>query len=88
MSRFDGKTTTELFNIFHDDYKDDIEPHWSKKFEEISGVTKEQTDACYFYNKEIPNDEEANKKLVAFLDELDYQLCVNEDDMQEDTERE
>ena len=64
MSRFDGKTTTKLFNIFHDDYKDEIEPHWSKKFEEISGVTKEQTDACYFYNKEIPNDEEANKKLV------------------------
>lgn len=75
MSRFDGKTTTELFNIFHDDYKEDMEPQWCEKFREISGVSKEQTDACYWNNTEIPNNEEVNKKLIAYLDELDYMLC-------------
>lgn len=79
MSRFDGKTTTELFNIFHDDYKEDIEPHWCSKFIELSGISKEQADACYWHNVEIPNDEEINKKLTAYLDELEYMLCVNGD---------
>lgn len=84
MSRYDRYTTTELFNIFHDDYKDCIEPHWAEKFRELSGVTKEQTDACYFHNTEIPNDEKANKKLVDFLDKLDYLLCCNEDNYERD----
>ena len=86
MSRFDKYTTTELFNIFHDDYKDDIEPHWAEKFRELSGVTKEQTDACYFHNTEIPNNAEANKRLVAFLDELDYLLCCKEDNYERDNQ--
>jgi hypothetical protein len=84
MSVFDRYTTTELFNIFHDDYKDDIEPHWAEKFRELSGVSKEQTDACYWHNTEIPNNEEANKRLVAFLDELDYLLCCKEDNHERD----
>lgn len=86
MSRFDRYTTTELFNIFHDDYKDNIELHWAEKFRELSGVTKEQTDACYFHNTEIPNNEEANKRLVAFLDELDYLLCCKEDNYERDNQ--
>lgn len=86
MSRFDRYTTTELFNIFHDDYKDCIRPHWAEKFRELSGVTKEQTDACYFHNAEIPDDKEANKKLANFLDELDYMLCCDEDNRQRDNE--
>lgn len=70
MNKLKGKTTTELFNIFHDNYKDVIEPHWMEKFREISGITKDQTDACYFHNAEIPNNEEVNNKLIAYLNEI------------------
>lgn len=94
MSRFSGKTTTELFNIFHDDYKEEIreyavstlhldendpDTHWAAQFRRISGVSKTQTDDCYWRNTEITNNEEANKKLAAYLDELDYWLCTKED---------
>ena len=68
-----GKTTTELFNIFHDNYKESITPHWVEKFMELSGVSKEQTDACYWHNVEIPNNEEANVKLIEFLEKLDFE---------------
>lgn len=71
MGTYEGKTTTELFNIFHDEYKDRIEPHWAAKFRELSGVTKEQTDACYWCNTEIPNNEEANTRLIAYLEQVD-----------------
>lgn len=81
MSKYTGKTTTELFNIFHDGYKDIIaslgpdnipdQPHWCKEFRVISGISKEDTDACYWENVMIPNNEEANVKLCAFLDKID-----------------
>lgn len=69
----DDLTTTDLFNIFHDEYKELIEPHWEKEFIRISGITQEQADACYWQNVEIPNDEVANKKLIEYLEEIDRQ---------------
>ena len=65
----DTLTTTDLFNIFHDDYKDVVKPHWFREFERVSGIPKEQLDDCYWQNKEIPNDEAANGKLIAYLRE-------------------
>lgn len=73
----DNLTTTDLFNIFHDEYKELIEPHWEKEFIRISGITKEQADACYWQNEEIPNDEVANRKLIAYLEDID-RLYVEE----------
>ena len=67
--------TTELFNYFHDELKEVIEDmHWAEKFREISGVSKEETDACYWYNKEIDNDEVANKKLIDYIRSLGYEI--------------
>ena len=67
--------TTDLFNYFHDELKDVIEDmHWSKKFRKISGVSKEETDACYYRNKEIKNDEVANQKLIAYIHSLGYKI--------------
>ena len=69
----DNLTTTDLFNIFHDEYKDVIEPHWETEFIRISGVSKQQCDNCYWNNEEIPNDEVANRKLIEYLEEIDRQ---------------
>ena len=67
--------TTELFNYFHDELKEVIEDmHWAEKFREISGVSKEETDACYWHNKEIDNDEVANKKLIDYIRSLGYEI--------------
>ena len=81
MNKYAEKTTTELFNIFHDEYKDVIaslgpdcipdSPHWCREFRFISGISKEDTDNCYWHNIEIPNNEEANAKLVAYLEKID-----------------
>jgi hypothetical protein len=62
--------TTNLFNKFHDEYKDIIEPHWMTEFIRISGITKEQAEACYWKNEEIPNNEQANEKLIKYIREV------------------
>ena len=67
--------TTELFNYFHDELKEAIsDMHWAKKFREISGISKEETDACYWRNLEIKNNEEANKKLIDYIASLGYTI--------------
>ena len=70
-------TTTELFNIFHDEYNELIpeeDGHWDAVFRKISGVSKKATDACYMRNVEIPNDPKANEKLVDYLERLNFKL--------------
>ena len=67
--------TTELFNYFHDELKEVIQDkHWAEKFREISGISKEETDACYWYNKKIKNNEEVNKKLIEYISSLGYEI--------------
>ena len=62
------KEYTKVFNYFHDELKDVIEDmHWSKKFREISGVSKEETDACYYRNNPFEN---IGVQLVAALTSL------------------
>lgn len=72
MYKFTGEeTTTDLFNIFHDEYKERVTPHLTEQFRGLSGLTKEQTDACYWHNAELPNDKDANKRIISFLQQLD-----------------
>ena len=70
----DDYTTTELFNIFHDEYKDIIPGDWSQVFRDITGISKKVTDACYKKDISIPNDPKANEKLIDYLEELEMDI--------------
>ena len=65
--------TTDLFNFFHDELKEVIRGmHWMDKFCEISGISKENAEECYWKNKEIENNNDANNKLVSYIISLGY----------------
>ena len=67
--------TTELFNYFHDELKEVVQDkHWAEKFREITGISKEETDACYWHNKEIKKNDDANQKLIDYISSLGYQI--------------
>ena len=67
--------TTDLFNYFHDELKEVIDDmHWAVKFREISGISKEETEACYWHNKEIQNNDAANQKLINYIRSLGYEI--------------
>lgn len=69
-SRFRDKTTTELFNIFHDEYKEILQPHWMTVFCKVSGIPKEYAEDCYWHNKELPNNDAINARLIEYLNNL------------------
>lgn len=71
--------TTNLFNFFHDELKDAFEDmFWMRKFCEISGVSMNEAENCYWYSKDIPNNNESNLKLIDYIRTAgyDHELCV------------
>lgn len=69
-------TTTDIFNFFHDNLKDTIEPHWLDVFCRISGIEKTIANDCYWNNKEIENDDTANQKLMKYICSLGYNCML------------
>lgn len=60
-------TTTDIFNYFHDELKEEIEPYWFDKFVEISQIERSVCRDCYWHNTEIPNDAVANARLIEYV---------------------
>lgn len=66
-------STTELFNYIHDDMKESFAPegNWIRKFCDISGISRDDADANYWHNTEIPNNPTANRKIIDYLKGID-----------------
>lgn len=66
-------STTELFNYIHDNMKESFAPesNWIRKFCDVSGISKDDADANYWHNTEIPNNPTANRKIIDYLKGVD-----------------
>ena len=64
-------STTELFNYIHDNMKETFAPgpeeSWIRKFCDVSGISRDEADANYWHNTEIPNNPTANRKIIDYL---------------------
>ena len=66
-------STTELFNYIHDNMKESFAPegNWIRKFCDVSGISRDEADANYWHNTEIPNNPMANRKIIDYLKGVD-----------------
>lgn len=68
-------STTELFNYIHDNMKETFAPgpeeSWIRKFCDVSGISRDEADANYWHNTEIPNNPTANRKIIDYLKSID-----------------
>ena len=72
-------STTELFNYIHDNMKESFAPesNWIRKFCDVSGISKDDADANYWHNTEIPNNPTANRKIIDYLKGVDACEDIN-----------
>ena len=75
-------TTTELFNVFHDDYEA-IDPEncdWMARFCELAGVQKDVAYESYWNGTELPNDPAVNGELLTYLDGIEAENLADDKD--------